>query len=82
MTMNYKNVSRCAALVLTAGLVVGCASTSDMDALKAMVEQAQNDATIAKQEAAQARATAEEAMRMSQATDERTNRMFRRSMFK
>ena len=82
MTMNYKNVSRCAALLLSAGLIVGCASTSEMDALKMMVEEAKQEAAMAKQEAAQARATAEEAMRMSQATDERTNRMFRRSMFK
>lgn len=82
MMMHYNNIGRCAALVFAASLVASCASTSDLDSLKAMVEQAQNDAAMAKQEAAQARATAEQAMRMSQATDERTNRMFRRSMFK
>ena len=79
MTMNYKNAL---ALVLSSGLLVGCASTKEIDALKTMVEEAKQEAAMAKQEAAQARATAEEAMRMSQATDERTNRMFRRSMFK
>lgn len=60
----------------------GCATSSDLDSIRAMAEQAQADASAARQTAEEARATANQAMQMSQATDERLNRMFRRSMQK
>ena len=82
MNLNRTNFTRLAALALATGLTVGCASTSDLESLRAQIQQAQSDADMAKQDAAQARATAEQALRMSQDTDERVNRMFRRSMFK
>lgn len=70
------------ALSISVLLLTGCASTSDLDAIRAMAEQAQQDASSAQQTATEARSIAEESMRMSQASDERLNRMFRRSMMK
>ena len=60
----------------------GCASTSEIEAIRAIAEQAQADASAANQAAAEARALAEDAQRQSQDTDERLNRMFRRTLQK
>lgn len=78
-----------ATLVFSSVLVVGCVSTQDLDAVRAMAQQAQSDATMAKSTADAALATADEAkaianeaLTASRATDERLNRMFKRAMLK
>lgn len=63
-------------------LTTACVSTEEVAAVRAIAEQAQADATMAKSTAEEAKAIAEQAMQMSQATDERINRMFKRSMLK
>lgn len=71
-----------AALGVALALAGGCASTSDLAAIRAIAEQAQADASAALQAANEANARADEASRMSQDTDERVNRMFRRTLQK
>ncbi len=61
--------------VLCVGLMAGCANTDEMAEIRAIAEQAQADAQMAKD-------TSEQAMAMARATDERINRMFKRSMLK
>ncbi|MFV8818602.1 Lpp/OprI family alanine-zipper lipoprotein [Haliea sp. E17] len=71
----------------------GCASTSDMNALRADMQsdidkanatasQAAADAAAARQEAAAARAAAEQANATAQDTNEKLDRMFKKSMYK
>ncbi len=80
----------------TAGIVVvaltglsGCATTSDLDALRAEVQkanatanQAAADAASAKRDAAAARSAAEAAANSAQETNEKLDRMFKKSMYK
>lgn len=75
--------------IVLLGSLAGCASTSDMDALRAEVQkanetasQAAADAASAKQDAAAARAAAEEASDAAQDTNEKLDRMFKKSMYK
>ncbi len=67
----------------------GCATTSDLDALRAEVqkanataERAAADAASAKQDAAAARAAAEGARDTAEDTNEKLDRMFKKSMYK
>ena len=84
-------------LALTALLAAGgCASTSEMDQLRAdvaaaqaMAEQASADAATARQEAAGATATANAALGTAEAakasaddTEARIDRMFKKAMYK
>ena len=80
-----------AAGLMVAGLtgLTGCATTSDLDALRADVQKANDtanqaaaDAAAAKQDAAAARVAAEEARDASQETNEKLDRMFKKSMYK
>ncbi len=87
--MRKYTLLRAAALVLTGGLAAGCASTGDLNSLRDDVQRAlsqsgsaQNTANEALTTARRAEATASEAKAMAQATDERINRMFKRSMMK
>ncbi|KAB2921705.1 MAG: hypothetical protein F9K25_20035 [Candidatus Contendobacter sp.] len=73
--MSLKTVTKLSALALIAGLTVGCASTSDLAAVK-------KDADEAKAMARNALDTANEAKSMSMATEEKINRMFKKSMYK
>ena len=75
-------LARLSALAVAASLVVGCASTGDLEAVRALAQQAQADAQMAKDSANQALSTGNEAMALASATDERINRMFKRSMLK
>ena len=84
-------VKATSAAIMLAALTgtVGCATTSDLDALRAEVEkanatanQAAADAASAKQDAAAARAAAEEARDTAQDTNEKLDRMFKKSMYK
>jgi len=75
-------------MVAITGLA-GCATTSDLDALRAEVQKANatasraaSDAASAKQDAAAARTAAEEARDTAQDTNEKLDRMFKKSMYK
>ncbi len=75
-------------MVSLAGLA-GCASTSDMEALQAQVDKANStasqaaaDAAEAKRDAAAARTAAEQARDSAQETNEKLDRMFKKSMYK
>ncbi len=73
--MSLKTVTKLSALALIAGLTVGCASSSDLAAVK-------KDADDAKAMARQALDTANEAKSMSMATEQKINSMFKKSMYK
>jgi murein lipoprotein len=67
----------------------GCATTGDLDALKADVSAASAEASAARAEAAeakalaaQANATANEAKAMSEETETKIDRMFKKAMHK
>jgi murein lipoprotein len=67
----------------------GCATTSDLDELRAEVQKANatankaaSDAASAKQDAAAARTAAEAASSSAQETNEKLDRMFKKSMYK
>jgi murein lipoprotein len=76
--------------------LAGCATTSDLDALRAEVRQAnetaqsalaraeaaEKQAAAASGEAAAAMQTAEEARAMATETDSKIDRMFKKSMYK
>jgi len=80
-----------AAGVMAAALtgLTGCATTSDLDELRAEVQkanatanQAASDAASAKQDAAAAKTAAEAARDSAQETNEKLDRMFKKSMYK
>ncbi len=88
MTISQK---RLAASLLLAALATtaGCATTSDLDELRAEVqrvnstaERAAADAASAKQDAAAARTAAEQAQSEAAETNEKLDRMFKKSMYK
>ncbi len=83
-----RNAAAALMLVSLAG-VTGCASTSDIEALQAEVakanstaNQAAADAAEAKRDAAAARTAAEQARDSAQETNEKLDRMFKKSMYK
>ena len=83
-----KNAAAALMLVSLGGLA-GCATTSDLDALRAEVEKANStanqaaaDAAAAKRDAAAAREAAEQARDSAQDTNEKLDRMFKKSMYK
>ncbi|TGD75813.1 hypothetical protein E4634_02800 [Mangrovimicrobium sediminis] len=81
------------ALLAALAATTGCATSSDIDALRAEMmaeinranataDKAAADAASAKQDAASAKATADQALQSAQATDEKLDRMFKKSMYK
>lgn len=78
----YKNAFRLAVCALAGSLLMGCASTKDLAQVRQMAQQAKSDAASATDTANEAKATAEQAMNMSKANEERLNRMYKRSMMK
>lgn len=83
-----KTTATGAMLLALAGLT-GCATTSDVDALRADLQkanaaasQAAADAASARKDAAAAKAAAEEARNTAQDTNEKLDRMFKKSMYK
>ena len=78
-----KPMIRTAVVGLLGGLLLaGCATNSDLMEVRQIAEQAQADASAARDTANEARSIAQQAMQMSQATDERVNRLVQRSMMK
>ena len=84
------------AIVLTAGLAVGCASTSDIDNLQSQIDglrtdldknsaavaSAQNAAREAAARASAAEAAAERADGFAEETNSKLDRLFKKSMMK
>ncbi len=91
----YKAI-KISAIVLTAGLAVGCASTSDIDGLQSQIDglrsdldktstavaSAQNAAREAAARASAAEAAAERAAGFAEETNSKLDRLFKKSMMK
>ncbi len=81
--------TRAGLLVAALATTAGCATTGDVDELRAEVQRANSaaeraaaDAASAKQDAAAARAAAEQAQAEAAETNEKLDRMFKKSMYK
>lgn len=88
MANSFKTAAASLALASFATLA-GCASTSDLDALRSDVQRANetasraaSDAAAAQRDAAAAKAAAEAARDTAQDTNEKLDRMFKKSMYK
>jgi murein lipoprotein len=87
--MIFKNLTKISALALIAGLSIGCATTGDLQKVSDEAKRAQATANDAKstaatalEEARGAKALASDANARSAATEEKINRMFKKSMYK
>ncbi len=80
--MSMKSLTKIAALALIAGLTVGCASTSDLQKVQNDANEAKAMARNAMDTANEAKSMAGEAKSISMATEEKINRMFKKSMYK
>ncbi len=78
----FGTISKVGIAALTLGFVVGCASTTDLEALQSEVAVLKNDVAAAQAKADQAQSTANQAMQQSQMTDDKVDRMFKASMMK
>ena len=84
----FKTMTTAMMVVALTGLT-GCATTSDLDELRAEVQksnaaanQAAADAASARADAEAAKAAAEAARDSAQETNEKLDRMFKKSMYK
>jgi murein lipoprotein len=87
-TLQLRRLALISMVSLSAGLA-GCATTSDLDALRGQVDAASAEASAARAEAAEAKAmaaeaitTANEARATSQETETKIDRMFKKAMYK
>ncbi len=87
--MKSAQILKLSALTLAMGLAAGCASSGDIETLRgevasanAAAQRAQSTADQALSTANEAKAMATEANTRAMDTDEKINRMFKRSMFK
>lgn len=69
-------------VAIVLGAAVGCASTKDLDAVRAQAEAAQAAADQAQATADQALGTAQAGQSCCDATNEKIDRMFKQSMMK
>ena len=63
-------------------LAAGCASNSDLDAVRDQAMQAQQTADDAKTSAAAAQATADEALKTANEANTKVDRAFKKAMYK
>lgn len=77
-----KTLIKLSVLTLIAGLSVGCASTSDLAAVQKDANEAKGMARNAMDTANEAKSIAQDAKSVSMATEEKINRMFKKSMYK
>ncbi len=77
----YKTMATGVMVVALAG-ATGCATTRDLDVLKIETDRANSTANQAAADAAAAKATADEALKTANATNEKLDRMFKASMQK
>lgn len=82
LKMSVKTLSKISMLALTAGLMMGCASTSDLKAVQQDANEAKSMARNAMDTANEAKSVAMDAKSVSMATEEKINRMFKKSMYK
>jgi hypothetical protein len=80
--MSVKTLSKISMLALVAGLTVGCASTSDLKAVQQDANEAKSMARNAMDTANEAKSIAMDAKSVSMVTEEKINRMFKKSMYK
>ena len=80
--MSMKSLTKISALALIAGMTVGCASTSDLQKVQNDANEAKSMARNAMDTANEAKSMASEAKSISMATEEKINRMFKKSMYK
>ena len=77
-----KTLIKMSALAVIAGLSVGCASTSDLQKVQNDANEAKGMARNAMDTATEAKSIAMEARSVSMATEEKINKMFKKSMYK
>lgn len=82
MTKNYSTLLGVPAIAAVLAVSAGCASTKDLEEVRAMAEEAQQTANEAKAMAADASASADEANRRTMETDQKIDEMFRKTMEK
>ena len=85
MTGNTISQLRKLALISLVGMsagLAGCATTSDLDALRSQVDAVSAEASAAKADAAEAISTANEAKATSEETETKIDRMFKKAMYK
>jgi murein lipoprotein len=87
--INLRKGTKAGLLLAVLATTAGCATTSDLDEVRAEIqkanataERAAADAASARQDAAAAKAAAEEAQREAAETNEKLDRMFKKSMYK
>ena len=82
VTGGSQGIGRAICLKLAGGGAMVAACARNVAALEALAEEAKSIAASAQSSAANAQSVADQAMAMSRSTDERINRMFKRSMLK
>ena len=89
MRYGWKKLAIAAGIAAVATMSVGCATTSELEKVKTMAQEAktaaanaQSTADQASADAAAAMSKAEEANTCCQNTNEKIDRMFRKSMYK
>lgn len=82
MTRSVPKLLGLPALMVVLAVGAGCATTSDLEEVRAMAEDAQQTANEAKAMAADASASADEANRRTMETDQKIDEMFRKTMEK
>lgn len=76
-----KHIVKLLALFFVIGLA-GCATTKDLEAVRAQAQQANTTAEAALKTAEEAKATAMEAKATADTTESKIDRMFKKAMYK
>lgn len=82
MTRSFSALVGLPSLVVVLALSAGCATTKQLNEVRAMAEQAQQTADEAKSMAADAASRADEANRHAMETDQKIDQMFKKTMMK
>lgn len=82
MTRSFTTLVGIPALVLILGASAGCATTKQLDQVKAMAQQAQKTADEAKTMAQDAANKADQANQHAMETDQKIDKMFKKTMMK
>lgn len=82
MTQSLKTLLKLSAAAATVGLLVGCATQTEIEDIRAMAEAAMDEASTAMVTAEGAEALARGAQTTADDNSEKIDRMFERSMYK
>lgn len=82
MTRSISALVGIPALAIMLAATAGCATTKQLNEVKAMAEKAQQTADEAKAMAADAASKADEANQHAMATDQKIDKMFKKTMMK